>query len=441
MLVYPKNFAIGRRTIEANTCFVLIPFKPEFDLTYGLIKDSVEKLGLKCNRVDDLFESQPVLSLLLDRILRSEFIRADLTSKNANVFYEVGLAHSFRDTENVILISQSMNDIPFDIQHLPIIIYSAENKYLLAENLKRRINTSRGSIRQKRFLLDYFSDSRFSFSIVENFIDKIQARDSMFVEKLHMLLSDNDEFVKKEITSYDVKNIISEIDSFAITGDKEVRKLLYKVKLSILVNISDIEIFRDYCISYLEEARREVFETAPDDKLLFSADYACMLIKEGLHKSAAINWLLNYLQNSRVGCVDVIRNKIDEFLIQTTDEDVEVSLLRLLNSDTDVLRESSVDILTQKKSITAYSIIINKLMNEKNVYVVRSMINGLGRYDNGDAHKDIVNWINQNKQLIATTNAFFLIDTCIDYLKRFKFFNYSEEMLRLKINLSQNRAN
>jgi hypothetical protein len=46
---------------------------------------------------------------------------ADLTDKNANVFYELGLAHAAK--KPVIFTSAHVDDVPFDLRHLRVIIY------------------------------------------------------------------------------------------------------------------------------------------------------------------------------------------------------------------------------------------------------------------------------------------------------------------------------
>jgi hypothetical protein len=43
------------------------------------------------------------------------------TGKNPNVFYEVGVAHTVG--KEVILVTQSMDDVPFDLRHLRCIVY------------------------------------------------------------------------------------------------------------------------------------------------------------------------------------------------------------------------------------------------------------------------------------------------------------------------------
>jgi hypothetical protein len=42
---------------------------------------------------------------------------ADLTGNNANVFYELGVAHTVRCAESVLLTTQSMEAVPFDVRH------------------------------------------------------------------------------------------------------------------------------------------------------------------------------------------------------------------------------------------------------------------------------------------------------------------------------------
>jgi hypothetical protein len=60
---------------------------------------------------------QDVVSL----IDRSRVVICDCTGRNPNVFYEIGIAHTLG--REVILISQSQEDIPFDLRHLRYVSY------------------------------------------------------------------------------------------------------------------------------------------------------------------------------------------------------------------------------------------------------------------------------------------------------------------------------
>ena len=54
-------------------------------------------------------------------ICNAKVIIADCTNRNANVFYEIGIAHTL--DKPTILISQSINDVPFDIRHRRVLVY------------------------------------------------------------------------------------------------------------------------------------------------------------------------------------------------------------------------------------------------------------------------------------------------------------------------------
>ena len=54
-------------------------------------------------------------------INEAKVVIAEITGKNPNVFYELGIAHTLG--KDVILITQNMKDIPFDLNRYRIIEY------------------------------------------------------------------------------------------------------------------------------------------------------------------------------------------------------------------------------------------------------------------------------------------------------------------------------
>ena len=56
-----------------------------------------------------------------EQIEKAKLLLADLSGKNANVFYELGLAHAAR--KPVIFTASDTDDVPFDLRHLRVIIY------------------------------------------------------------------------------------------------------------------------------------------------------------------------------------------------------------------------------------------------------------------------------------------------------------------------------
>ncbi len=102
--------------------FVLMPFNVELKPIYeNHIKQTVSGLDLRIGRADDFFGAGPIMKDIWSAIHAARIVIADCTGRNPNVFYEIGLAHAIgRDT---ILISQSLNDVPFDLRHLRVIVY------------------------------------------------------------------------------------------------------------------------------------------------------------------------------------------------------------------------------------------------------------------------------------------------------------------------------
>jgi nucleoside 2-deoxyribosyltransferase len=106
---------------------VLMPFAPTFTPVYK--RSIVPTLtGLKwiCKRADEILKPSEIIMLIWQEILRADLIIADLTGRNPNVFYELGYAHALH--KNTILITQSINDVPFDLRHRQMIQYSASPK-------------------------------------------------------------------------------------------------------------------------------------------------------------------------------------------------------------------------------------------------------------------------------------------------------------------------
>lgn len=102
--------------------FVLMPFDREFDDIYKYgIKNSAEELDIIAERVDEQHFSETILERVYRQIDNSDFIVADMTGKNANVFYEVGYAHA--KGKLCALLTQNVDDIPFDLKHHTHVVY------------------------------------------------------------------------------------------------------------------------------------------------------------------------------------------------------------------------------------------------------------------------------------------------------------------------------
>lgn len=146
-LSHPHDFfSLRRYTMVPDTCFVLMPFAREFAIVYDTIVDGLRD-RMSCSRADRRFFLDGIFPRVMEGIASSELIVADLTGRNANVFYELGLAHV--RTKNVLLLSQKREDLPFNIAGMNCFVYDKDSKEGL-KALKARIRQAAKELQAKR---------------------------------------------------------------------------------------------------------------------------------------------------------------------------------------------------------------------------------------------------------------------------------------------------
>ena len=117
--------------------FVLMPFSEKYKDVYEVgIKLACKDAGAICERVDEQIFSENILEHTYEQIRRADIIIAEMTGRNANVFYETGYAHGLG--KGVILLTQSADDIPFDLRPYQHIVYNGSISTLKNE-LERRV--------------------------------------------------------------------------------------------------------------------------------------------------------------------------------------------------------------------------------------------------------------------------------------------------------------
>ncbi len=141
----PTVFNISEHeNIEPTLASAMMPFNAEFNQVYDSIREASHLAGLRCRRADDIWENAAIIQDVVALIDRSRIVICDCTGRNPNVFYEAGIAHTLG--REVILITQSDHDIPFDLRHLRYIRYLNNNEGLatLIDNLQARMATILG---------------------------------------------------------------------------------------------------------------------------------------------------------------------------------------------------------------------------------------------------------------------------------------------------------
>ncbi|MCU1740016.1 MULTISPECIES: hypothetical protein [unclassified Pseudomonas] len=131
--------------VDRDLLSAMMPFAG-FNETWLAIQRVAAENGMRAGRADNIWEHHEIILDIVSLIDRSAIVICDCSGRNANVFYEIGIAHAFG--KEVILITQHADDIPFDLAHLRNIRYlnNGEGIERLIVDLNARISTLRATI-------------------------------------------------------------------------------------------------------------------------------------------------------------------------------------------------------------------------------------------------------------------------------------------------------
>jgi hypothetical protein len=115
----------GPHDQERPLAFVIMPFDEEFKAVFDqLLVPPLEEAGFRVERADTSLDQENILKGIVRRIAESVVVVADLTARNPNVLYELGLAHG--QGKPTVLVAQFLDDIPFDLRSYRVKEYSRD---------------------------------------------------------------------------------------------------------------------------------------------------------------------------------------------------------------------------------------------------------------------------------------------------------------------------
>ncbi|WP_163717232.1 hypothetical protein [Mangrovibacterium lignilyticum] len=125
-----RNSKVNERNskIDNSLVFVLTPFNERFNNTYRAISSVCNRFGLRCLRGDEKFVDGDIFPEILKHIVSAKIIIANITGRNPNVFYELGIAHALN--KPTIIISENLNDATFDIKSKNILLFKHEDELI-----------------------------------------------------------------------------------------------------------------------------------------------------------------------------------------------------------------------------------------------------------------------------------------------------------------------
>jgi hypothetical protein len=146
----PTAFNIPDKNPNPDLISVMMPFEATMNSVYETIQSASSATGFICKRADDIWDDSTVIQDVFSLIFESYIVVCDFSGRNANVFYEAGIAHTLG--KHVVPITQNPDDIPFDLRHHRYARYlnNNEGREALQKDLETRFQTL--SAKRKRLL-------------------------------------------------------------------------------------------------------------------------------------------------------------------------------------------------------------------------------------------------------------------------------------------------
>lgn len=136
---------------QSKTCFVIMPISDvdgydagHFDRVYEyLIKPACELAGFNAIRADKNNKSNYIVVDILKQIINSDMAICDLSARNSNAFFELGLRQAFN--LKTVLIKDQKTPRSFDISGLRCIDYS---ETLRVDDVKKNVEQISKSLKE-----------------------------------------------------------------------------------------------------------------------------------------------------------------------------------------------------------------------------------------------------------------------------------------------------
>ncbi|MBD3342186.1 MAG: DUF1566 domain-containing protein [Candidatus Lokiarchaeota archaeon] len=251
---------------DKKRCFIIMPFgkhgTPEYDRNMKIyklmIKPVVEKCGYESIRADELEHVGSITRDIIELLHGSELVIADLTGRNANVFYELGVRHVLYRCGTIPIIKKG-ESLPFDIANYRAIFYTSEldGPELFKNELEMRIKAFEkyqaeksdnpvhdilGNSLQYVNLKDYVSLSDYNarerefLNLLKNYT-KLEKQTAILKKECEKLRRQNDTLGKEKLHLKQEINYMSDELPQSMKGTSKIKN--YKVSLSQRIKFRD----------------------------------------------------------------------------------------------------------------------------------------------------------------------------------------------------------
>jgi len=122
--------------------FVVMQFSSPFNEIYEeVIKGVCREFGIEAHRADETYGPGLIIADVVREIADSEFVIAEITPANPNVYYEIGYAHA-TNKPTILLADSNLEKLPFDISGFRALFYenSIAGKRRFEDGLRKHVS-------------------------------------------------------------------------------------------------------------------------------------------------------------------------------------------------------------------------------------------------------------------------------------------------------------
>lgn len=405
-MIYPKQFRAAKIPTQKNYCFFLMPFHERFDAIYGTIKDMLMEMGIVCNRADELSGSKPIINKILTEILRAQFVIVDLTDCNPNVFYELGITHTFKDAQNVLLLKQKESKVPFDITHLQYQEYSPSN-------LKHLLSIIRTFISANKNTSDFFEALN-----VHGIINLVHDNHELFLDYLRNELGDDIVVItqmlnyrEKELEETTIENVLNRYQSLIHqvidSGKKHLLPGILRLYAELIISCST-HMAAETHVSFFLNGFFTQHKLTHSEIQGFQTDMAISLAEKKILLPIVLPWIIAYFTKSKAASIDLNRYKLESFLMTTDYEEVNRAIINAVFASDCHIREHLADIIGEKRLTQANEVLCKQLYAEENYYTAVSIIEAIGKLGYTEGIHTIEHWLELHRSEITSSKMFFV---------------------------------
>ena len=315
--IYPKQFKNERIMLNKNSCFIVMQFSSDLQGVYKALKTGLSSIGVTCKRADDVNGTTVLFGKIMQEILGSRFVIVDMTHANSNVFYELGIAHSFKDPDNVILIKQKEAKCPSDITYLEYIDYTLDAIDTLVTKISDKI-------KNVKFLADFYDALNFRGIIPyvsndqEYFMDFLKNELGTNIGMVTELLSSN---CLNGFEDDDVEGILHNFEQMLnkIIRDRKTDLLngVLSTYYEVLLSCSASPISEIYVNKFLEGY------VNVSNSVAWKIELVVKLTENRKMLNVSLPWILNYFSQLHATSIDLNRYSLEKLLMTSTYKEVD----------------------------------------------------------------------------------------------------------------------